>query len=201
MPALEDPVAAALYAAMLEKCGPWCRLPSAADELREVVKGQFAELPVSVLDDALEKIEEAGLAVFYECRESGRGAVQLPLKDGRRQYARMARPEFKPPPNWDAPTDLIEYLVRIADGKMPEKHLGHECEKFGVPVEKVVAAGTPDGKGLRMMKPGPLDTWYRLHKKPKSAMKRMGWEDALAAWIRGEHGPQFGYEFPGSDAE
>jgi hypothetical protein len=191
-----------IYSAMVACRGRWGRLPGEPSELRDKLGPEVGEMPLSSVERAVNMAVSSGLAEAYQCPWSGELALSLRCGgEGRRQFTRMGRPAFGPPPDWEVPSDLLEYLMAVANGWVSGKRVVAECAKFGVALGVVVDAVLATWHKGEKRGSGEMAQWWEMHHRPQVALERVGWQDALEAWMLGESGPQFGYEFPGGRDE
>ena len=145
----EDPSIPALFLLVLAASNPWGRLPAHPKLLRARACPLIESWSPEYFEHLIERLVEAGILTRYHCPWRGTECIAVTnysrYNQSGKQYHRMGKPEYGPPPNWVPPTDLESYLKKVANGTFKRKNLTEEVEKFGVDCVRIGlrASSTP----------------------------------------------------------
>lgn len=135
-----DPELAALWLFVIPASAPWGRLPAHVKLFKAAVCPLVDRWTGDRLYELICRLVEEKLLTAYTCPWTGEEAYALTTyhvyNQSGRQYHRMLKPEFGPPPGWVPPRDLIAYMRKVADGGFKQKTLAEEAEKFGFDCSK-----------------------------------------------------------------
>lgn len=132
----EDPMIGVVWLYLLGAAPPWGRFPASIRRLKARACPLLESITTQKLATIVDRLVEVRMVQRYTCDWTETECLALRQyskhNSAGRQYHRMGKPEFAPPPDWIPPTDLIAYLGMVVDGKYSSKNTVTECEKFGV---------------------------------------------------------------------
>ncbi len=135
-----DPELTALWVYIMAAGAPWGRLPAHVKLFKARVCPLVDRWTGAALDALVGQLVDSGLLTRYTCERTGLECLAITnysrYNSAGRQYHRMSRPEFGPPPEWVPPKDLLDYLAKVAAGAFKRQQLREEAEKFGVDCAK-----------------------------------------------------------------